>query len=104
MIDTLSDTVRTTVGGVTNPIAVAFNPTGTKAYVTSGPQGNAGNVVVIDTSNYSVGTRISVGTNPYSIVMSAGGTRAYVSNFHSNSVSVVDTLTEQVSATIPTGN
>jgi YVTN family beta-propeller protein len=104
VIDTLTDTVSTTVSGVSNPVAVAFNPTGTKAYVTSAPAGNAGNVVVVDTSNYAVLSRIPVGRNPYSITMSAGGTRAYVSNFDSNTVSVIDTGTDQVIATIQTGN
>lgn len=103
IIDTLSNTVSTTMTGIEKPVAVAFNPTGTKAYVTSAPAGRAGAVVVVDTATYTVQTRIPVGTNPYSIVLSAGGTRAYVSNFDSNTVSVIDTATEQVTTTLTTG-
>lgn len=103
VIDTLSDTVSTVLRNVPNPVAVAFNPTGTKAYVTSAPAGTAGNVVVLNTADYSVLTRIAVGTNPYSIVLSAGGTFAYVSNFNSDSVSVIDTSSDQVLRTVPTG-
>jgi len=48
-------------------------------------------------------SRIPVGTNPYSITLSVGGTRAFVSNFDSDSVSVIDTITDQVVTTIRTG-
>jgi YVTN family beta-propeller protein len=103
VIDTLSNTVSTTITGIERPVAVAFNPTGTKAYVTSAPTGRAGAVAVVDTATYAVLTRIPVGTNPYSIVLSAGGTRAFVSNFDSNNVSVIDTTTDQVATTLTTG-
>lgn len=103
IIDTQTDTISTTMSGIVSPVAVAFNPTGTKAYVTSAPAGVAGNVVVVDTSNYTVLSRIAVGTNPYSITLSVGGTRAFVSNFDSDSVSVIDTITDQVVTTIRTG-
>lgn len=103
VIDTLSNTVSTTITGLDRPVAAAFNPTGTKAYVTSAPAGRAGTVVVIDTATYAVLTRIPVGTTPYSIVLSPGGTRAFVSNFDSNSISIIDTATDQVVTTLPTG-
>jgi len=103
VFDTQTDSLSTTITGIANPVAVAFNPTGTKAYVTSAPAGVAGAVVVVDTSNYTVLGRIPVGTNPYSITISNGGTRAYVSNFDSNSVSVIDTTTDQVVSTVQTG-
>lgn len=103
IIDTLTNTVSTTVAGIANPVAVAFNPTGTRAYVTSAPPSQPGAVVVVDTSNYTIGPRIAVGTNPYSITLSPGGTRAYVSNFDSNNVSVIDLLTNRLADTVPTG-
>lgn len=103
VIDTLTDSLSASISGIANPVAVAFNPTGTKAYVTSAPAGIAGAVVVVDTSNYSVLGRIPVGANPYSITLSNGGTRAFVSNFDSNSVSVVDTVNDEVLTTIQTG-
>lgn len=103
VVDTLTNTVSTTVTGIANPVAVAFNPTGTRAYVTSAPPSQPGAVVVVDTSNYTIGQRIAVGTNPYSITLSPGGTRAYVSNFDSNNVSVIDLLTNRVADTVQTG-
>ncbi len=103
VIDTLSDTVSTVLRNVPNPVAVAFNPTGTRAYVTSAPAATPGSVVVLNTGDYSILTRIAVGTNPYSIVLSSGGTFAYVSNFDSNSVSVIDAVNDQVVRTIATG-
>ncbi|MCL4449092.1 MAG: hypothetical protein M1152_05330 [Actinobacteria bacterium] len=50
------------------------------------------------------GTPISVGQDPTDIVVSADGTKAYVANYgqgKGNTVSVIDTATDQVTDTIP---
>ncbi|WP_405692562.1 IPT/TIG domain-containing protein [Streptomyces sp. NBC_00057] len=48
-------------------------------------------------------TAIPVGGNPLGVALTPGGTRAYVANRSSNTVSVIDTATNTVTATIPTG-
>ncbi|NVN92510.1 MAG: hypothetical protein HXX11_18200 [Desulfuromonadales bacterium] len=72
------------------------------AYVTN-PL-DAGKVVVVDTAtNMTVGSPISVGAQPIGIAMNPSGTRLYVANNTSNTVSVIDTETSAVIATIPVG-
>jgi len=47
---------------------------------------------------------IPVGENPRGIALSPNGTRLYITNLSSNSVSVIDTVTNNVVATIPVGD
>ena len=44
---------------------------------------------------------VAVGAEPEDVVLSPDGTRAYVANFGGNSVSVVNTTTRSLVATIP---
>ncbi|MEU6016683.1 IPT/TIG domain-containing protein [Streptomyces sp. NPDC047515] len=46
---------------------------------------------------------IPVGSNPLGVALNPGGSGAYVANAASNTVSVIDTATNTVTATIPTG-
>ncbi len=102
------DAVQTSTLAVT-PISipaaggVAFNPAGTFAYVA------AGAVYVVDTTTKTVvtgpGLPISLGSaygGAYGIAMSPTGF-AYVSSPYYNTVSVINTATNTVSATIPVG-
>ncbi len=47
---------------------------------------------------------LSVGDNPSRVAISRDGTRAYVANTGSDSISVIDTSADQVTATIPVGD
>jgi len=47
---------------------------------------------------------ISVGGSPLGVAMNPAGTQAYVTNFGHDTVSVIDTATNTVSATITVGN
>jgi len=44
-----------------------------------------------------------VGSEPVGVIISPDGAHAYVTNAGSNSVSVIDTSTNAVSATVPVG-
>ena len=55
----------------------------------------------VKVDNAAPATPITVGTNPSDVVVS--GNHAYVANAGSNTVSVIDTGTKQVVATIPVG-
>jgi YVTN family beta-propeller protein len=57
--------------------------------------------VSVKVDNAAPATPITVGTNPSDVVVS--GNHAYVANAGSNTVSVIDTGTKQVVATIPVG-
>ena len=60
-------------------------------------------VAVFDAVNHALLTRIPVEISPYELVFSADGTRLFVSNWSSHSVSVIDTATNQVMATLQVG-
>ena len=87
-----------TVGSYPN--GVAFNPSGTLAYVTNT---HSGNVSVIDTATNTVANTITVGSYPWSVAFNPSGTLAYVTNYGSGTVSVIDTATNTVANTITLG-
>lgn len=49
-------------------------------------------------------TTIPVGTDPWEVAVAPDGRHAYVANSRSNSVSVIDTVSNSVTATVPVGN
>jgi YVTN family beta-propeller protein len=92
---------------------VATTPDGTRAYVTNQ---NSGNVSVIDTASNKVVATIPVGHLPDGVAITSDRTHpfehddsrhqplAYVTNDHDNTVSVIDTASNTVVATIPAGS
>jgi YVTN family beta-propeller protein len=74
-------------------------PNGRFVYASDG-----NDVDVFSTGTYSrVGPAIAVGTNPFMGVYSSSANSLYVTNSGSNNVSVIDTGTNSVVATIPVG-
>jgi YVTN family beta-propeller protein len=60
---------------------------------------------VIDTSTKKVvGTPIPVGDSPFLVAVTPDGKHVYVTNLSSNSVSVIDTASNTVAATVPVGS
>ncbi len=49
-------------------------------------------------------TMVTVGSNPKGVAITPNGAYAYVTNYDSNTVSVISTVTDTVTATIPVGN
>lgn len=94
IIDTLTNTDVTGLGiGLTTDIA--FNSTGTRAYVTSA-NGAPGSVVEVDTATYQVLNTYTVGANPGDIKMSYGDQFLVVNNTTDGSVSVIDLVKKTV--------
>lgn len=87
--------VSVPVGSV--PTNVAFNATGTKAYVTNQLSGNVG---VVDVATNTQTSTITIAGNPFYVLVSTNQTRLYVSN-NSNNVAVVNVATGTVITTIP---
>jgi YVTN family beta-propeller protein len=111
VIDLATHTVTSTVTVGETPISVGFSPDGAHAYV---PNGGSDTVSVIDTATNTVTTTIPIGgagdsrPTPASVEVSPDGARAYVANsFYkaaNGTVSVIDTATNTVTATIPVGS
>jgi len=101
VIDTATNNVTETVPVGWGPYGIAFNPQGTKAYVT---HVSSGTVSVIDTATNKVKATVTVGNSPAGVAVSPDGTKVYVTNWGSDTVSVIDTATNKVTATINVGD
>jgi YVTN family beta-propeller protein len=74
-------------GSNSQPVGIAFDPAGTRAYVTL----TSDNVVdEIDPSTGTVVATIPVGSGPLSIAILPNGTKAYVSSYNDGAVTIID--------------
>jgi YVTN family beta-propeller protein len=101
VIDTLSSTIATLIP-IPQTTGVAFNATGTLAYITSA-SGPPGAVVAVDTASFKVVKSYTVGLGPTDIVMSYADQFLVVNNNAGGSVSVID-LSKGVVNTTAVGN
>ncbi|MBI3329252.1 MAG: YncE family protein [Nitrospinae bacterium] len=100
IIDTVTNTVVTSVAVGAEPGGVAVHPAGTRVYVKN--EGSH-SVSVIDTATHTVVATVPVGS-PGGVAVHPAGTRVYaVSAGVSDSVSVIDTTSNTVVATVPVG-
>lgn len=90
--------------------SLAITPDGGRVYVASGNGGGegqtGGSIVVLDTATNVILTTLSV-NNPFWIALNSTGSRAYFTNSLSDGtgfVSVIDTFTNTVTASIPVGH
>jgi len=101
VIDTQSNT-NTINLSFANTTDVAFNSTGTRAYVTSGAgqgAGQKGTVYVVDTGTFQTITTYTVGASPADIQMAYGDQWLVVNNNADNSISVIDLQQNAVKTT-----
>jgi uncharacterized protein (TIGR03437 family) len=103
VIDTATNKVSTKFPAGACPTGVVITPDGTRAYVTLT---NANSVAAIDTSTNTVMTKIPVGPAPSGIAITPDGTHVYVPSvgMSSSSVSVIDTSSNSVAATVTLGD
>jgi uncharacterized repeat protein (TIGR01451 family) len=99
LINTTTNTVTATIPVGDKPKGITVSPDGTKLYVVNCQYG--GSVYVIDTATNSLITTVTVGNYPEGIAITPDGTKAYVTNYDSQTVSVIDTTTNTVTATVP---
>jgi hypothetical protein len=92
VIDTLTNT-EITSRSVTQNTDIAFNSTGTRAYITSAPN----SVVEMDTATFQVLNTYTVGGTPTNISMSYGDQFLVVNNYSGGSVSIIDLIKNKVS-------
>jgi YVTN family beta-propeller protein len=99
VIDSYKHEVIKTIPVGDSPRYVALNPDETLAYVTNM---DSNTVSIVDADK--VINEIPVGIRPYGIVFSAdGGDLAYVSNTKGNDVSVINTTSSNIAATLSAG-
>src|ERR1022692_689149 len=101
IIDTLTNTVTARIAA-DYPTGVAFNPTGTRAYVAEAELGSAnGYLRVFDVSSTATIARIPVGNLPHVVKVTPSGHDVFVTNLGSNSISQINPNTNTVIRTIP---
>jgi YVTN family beta-propeller protein len=100
VIDTATNTVVTTVPVGVVPDVVAVSPDGTLVYVGNNVGPAVGGITVISTATNTVTATVVTANQPDGIVFTPDGAFAYVANFVGSSVSVIDTATTTVVATI----
>ncbi|MDW5551992.1 PKD domain-containing protein [Methanosarcina sp.] len=105
VINTGDNTLTATVPVGTEPFGAAVSPDGTKVYVTNTRYGNRGTVSVIDTAINKVTAIVDVGYkySPCGIAVAPDGKKLYVADRDIKGVSVIDTFTNTVIATVPVG-
>ena len=87
-------------GPITNHVNIVHNANGTFAYVTVG---GLNEVLVFRTDDFSKVATIRVGNLPHGIWPSGDGSRVYVGQENDDKMTVIDTLTNKVIATVPIG-
>jgi DNA-binding beta-propeller fold protein YncE len=100
IVDTLTNSVAREVNlGVGVSMGMAFNPTGTKAFIAADPN----SVIVMNTASLGILTRITVGGAPTDIVASPDGRNVFVDSATQGRIWVIDAVRNQLdSATDPT--
>jgi len=89
IVDTLSNTVVKTLRS-NRPMAVAFNSTGQRAWVSNGM--TPGTVTVYETTQYSVLQTVPVGSGPIDVVFGPDDAFVLVNNYYGQSISIVNPL------------
>ena len=110
VIDTATNTVAATITVGNAPHGVAVTPDGKHAYVASGFDGT---VSVIATASNTVVATVRVGNQAIGVTVTPDGKHAYITNLNlfgrgavssSGTVSVIDTASNTVVATVPVGS
>ncbi len=99
VIDTGTDTIIATITGFDRRLGIAVSPTETKAFTV----GNSSVGIEINTLTDKISNIFINGSSAAQVAFSEDGTRAYVTNVGDDNVSVLDTATNSVIATITVG-
>jgi YVTN family beta-propeller protein len=100
VVDTATNSVRTTIPVRSRPFASAITPDGTRLLV---PNHDSHTISVIDTVAERTIAEIPVAPNPHCVAITPDGKRAYIADHESNAVEVIDIPTAAVVAQIPVG-
>jgi YVTN family beta-propeller protein len=100
IIDTSSNTEISRFGLSFKPFGIAITPDGSKAYITLPDDDKVASVLILGNGMANLAGYIDVGTQPGWVAITPDGSVAYVTNFKSDDVSVIDTATDKVTATV----
>lgn len=98
VIDVNSGKIVGSVTGLKGVHGVALDPAGQEGYISDGGDNS---VAVFDRRTFAVKQKIAAGTNPDGIVYEPTTASVWAFNGRSKNVTVIDTKTKQVVATVP---
>jgi len=101
VVDTETGALLGEIGGMTNVREMALDDSGRYGYVTDPTDGTAGFVRVFDRSTRKLVTSVPTGRIPAAIVFDRATKSVFAFNSHDHSVTVIDSTTNLVTATIP---
>jgi YVTN family beta-propeller protein len=101
VVDTETGALLGEIGGMKNVREMVLDDSGKFGYVTDPTDGSAGFVRVFDRSTRKLVTSVPTGRIPAAIAFEPTTKSVYAFNSHDHSVTVIDTATNQVTATIP---
>jgi YVTN family beta-propeller protein len=101
VVDTATGKVSGEVDGMTSARDIALDDSGKYGYVTDVTDGTAGFVRVFDRSTLKIVTSVPTGLIPFSIVFDPTTKSVFAFNSRGRNVTVIDSTTNQVVATIP---
>jgi len=88
IVDTLTNTVATTLPNISSPVGIAFDAYGTKAYIASST--SPGTLFVVNAITLDIIARVTVGFNPVDVNITPGGRWIFVTHTGSDYVAVID--------------
>jgi YVTN family beta-propeller protein len=101
VVDAQTGTLLGEIGGMINVREMTLDDSGKYGYVTDPTDGTAGFVRVFDRSTRKLVTSVPTGRVPTAIVFDPATKSVFAFNSHSHSVTVIDSTTNEVIATIP---
>jgi len=101
VVDTESGKLEGEVQGIKNSRAITLDDSGRYGYVTDPTDGTAGFLRIFDRSSLALVASVPTGLVPAAVVFDAASKQVLAFNSHSHSVTVVDSGTRAVVATIP---
>jgi YVTN family beta-propeller protein len=94
IIDTLTNTIATTLSNLSSPVGIAFDAYGTKAYVVSST--SPGTLFVVNALTLDIVARVTVGFMPVDVNITPGGRWIFVTHTGSDYVAVIDADTNTI--------
>ncbi len=98
IINTSTNAISATIALPSTYKEIALSPDEAKIYLLN----STGNLLILNSAYSSIGS-LTVGLSPLMMCMKPDGSKLYVANSGSNSVSVINTNTLSVEATVPVG-
>jgi len=101
IVDTLTNTIATTLSNIASPVGIVFDSYNTKAYIASST--SPGTLFVLNAQTLDIVARVTVGFQPVDVNITPGGRWIFVTHTASDYVAVIDADTNTMVDKITVG-